>query len=324
MKSHITCLAIEGTAHTFAAAVVNSKGDILSDARDMYTSETHGIIPSECAMHHKNVKDRIIKEALETANVKTIDLVAFSAAPGLAPCLHVAKDAALDIAKDLHVPIIGVNHSIAHLTSGLLYTKAKDPIYLYLSGANTQIIALIDKRFRIFGEAIDTPLGNALDKVGRETGLGFPAGQKIEALAKKGSYVELPYAVKGMDLSFAGMVTKAIDLFKKGVKKEDICYSLQETAFAMVAEVTERALAHTNKNEVLLIGGVAANKRLCEMLSIMCNERKAKFFVVPLQYAGDNAVMIAWQGILEHQAGRRDISPDIRPYERTDQVDVFW
>ena len=324
MKSHLTCLGIEGTAHTFGAAVVNSKGNILSDARDMYKSESHGIIPSECAMHHKNIKDRIIKEALTASKSEKIGLVAFSAAPGLAPCLRVAKDAAIEIAKDLNVPVIGVNHSIAHLTSGLLYTEAKDPIYLYLSGANTQIIALINKRFRIFGEAIDTPLGNALDKFGREAGLGFPAGPKIEELAKKGSYITLPYAVKGMDLSFAGLVTMAINLLKKGVSKEDICYSFQETSFSMVAEVTERALAHTRKNEVLLIGGVAANKRLSEMLTIMCNERKAKFFAVPLKYAGDNAVMIAWQGILEHQAGRTDEVPDIRPYERTDQVEVFW
>lgn len=290
----------------------------------MYKSSSHGIIPLECATHHKNVKDRIIKEALTASKSEKIDLVSFSAAPGLAPCLRVAKEAAIEIAEDLEVPVIGVNHSIAHLTSGLLYTEAKDPIYLYLSGANTQIIALINKRFRIFGEAIDTPLGNALDKFGREAGLGFPAGPKIEELAKKGSYINLPYAVKGMDLSFAGLVTMAINLLKKGVTTEDICYSFQETSFSMVAEVTERALAHTRKNEVLLIGGVAANKRLSEMLTIMCNERKAKFFAVPLKYAGDNAVMIAWQGMLEHQAGRSDDSQDIRPYERTDQVAVFW
>ena len=290
----------------------------------MYKSSSHGIIPSECAAHHKNIKDKIIREALTSSKSENINLVAFSAAPGLAPCLRVAKEAAIDIAKDLNVPVIGVNHSIAHLTSGLLYTEAKDPIYLYLSGANTQIIALINKRFRIFGEAIDTPLGNALDKFGREAGLGFPAGPKIEELAKKGSYIALPYAVKGMDLSFAGLVTMAVNLLKKGVTKEDLCYSFQETSFSMVAEVTERALAHTRKNEVLLIGGVAANKRLSEMLTIMCDERKANLFAVPLKYAGDNAVMIAWQGILEHQAGRSDNSPDIRPYERTDQVEVFW
>ncbi len=303
---------------------MTTKGNVLSDVRDMYTSATHGIIPSECAIHHKNIKDRIIREALAVAKVETVDMIAFSAAPGLAPCLRVAKETALDIAKDLNVPVIGVNHSVAHLTSGLLFTNAKDPIYLYLSGANTQIIAQIDDRFRIFGEAIDTPLGNALDKFGREIGLGFPAGPKIEEHAKNGSYIELPYTVKGMDLSFAGMVTKAVDLYKKGARREDLCYSFQETAFAMVTEVTERALAHTRKNEVLLIGGVAANKRLCQMLTIMCRERNAQFFTVPLKYAGDNAAMIAWQGILEYNAGRRDENPDIRPYERTDHVKIIW
>jgi len=324
MKNKIICIAIESTAHTFGAAIVTSEGKILSDVRDMYKSDTHGIIPHECAVHHRDVKDKVIKSALEAAKANKIDLVSFSAAPGLPPCLRVGKDVALELGKEYKIPVIGVNHSIAHLTSGLLHTKAKDPIYLYLSGANTQIIAAIDKRFRIFGEGIDVALGNALDKFGRDIGLGFPAGPKVEELAKKGSYVELPYTVKGMDIALSGMVTKAAHLFKKGVSKEDLCYSFQETAFAMVTEITERAMAHTRKKEVLLIGGVAANKRLCQMLNIMCDERGASFYSVPLKYAGDNASMIGWQGILEHKAGRKDANPDIRPYERTDHVEIIW
>ena len=113
---------------------------------------------------------------------------------------------------------------------------------------------------------IDIGMGNAIDKFGREAGLPFPAGPEIERLAKKGKYVELPYVVKGMGLSFSGIITEAIRKLKTGIPLEDISYSLQETIFAMLTEVTERALAHTGKNEVLLTGGVAANQRLQEMI----------------------------------------------------------
>ena len=94
----------------------------------------------------------------------------------------------------------------------------------------------------------------------------------------------------------------------------------------MLAEIAERAMAHTEKKELLLIGGVAANKRLIEMLEKMCAERGAQFFAVPLEYAGDQGAMIAWQGILEHNAGRRQKPEelDIYPYERTDEVEVSW
>ena len=94
----------------------------------------------------------------------------------------------------------------------------------------------------------------------------------------------------------------------------------------MLAEVTERAVAYTEKQEVLLIGGVAANQRLVDMLGRMCADRKVTFAAVPLKYAGDQAVMIAWQGLLEYTAGRKQALEeiDIKPNERTDAVKVIW
>lgn len=318
------CLALEGTAHTAGVAIVSNKGEILSDVRDMYTKETTGIIPSEAAQHHKNVFPKLIKQAIQKAHIKKIDLVAYSQSPGLPPCLKETLHAARDISKDLKTPIIGVNHCCAHLSSAHFFTKAKDPVYIFVSGANTQIIALEGGKFRIFGETLDTGLGNALDKFGRAIGIGFPAGPKIEESAKKGNYIELPYTVKGMDLSFSGIVTAAIDKYKKGNSKKDLCFSIQETLFSMLTEVTERALAHTKKKEAVIIGGVAANKRLSEMLTIMCKERNAKFYVVPLKYSGDQAVMIAMQALLEYQIGNETKHPDINPYERTDEINVNW
>ena len=290
----------------------------------MYTTKSGGIIPNECASHHRNAADSVIKKAIFEAKDPKIDLVVYSAGPGLPPSLHVGCEKAKSLAKDLDVPLLGINHAVAHLSSGTFFTQAKDPLYVYVSGANTQLIGYDGKFFRVAGECLDMGMGNALDKFGRSIGLGFPAGPKIEVLAGSGKYTELPYVVKGMDLSFSGIVTSAVNKFKNGAKKEDLCYSIQEVLFSMLCEVTERAMAHMEKKEAVLIGGVAANKRLIEMLTIMCKERNAKFYAVPLKYATDNAVMIAWQGILEYLSGTRAKKADVFPYQRADEVEVSW
>ncbi|OYT31899.1 UGMP family protein [Candidatus Woesearchaeota archaeon ex4484_78] len=315
-------LGIESTAHTFGVGVIDDSGKILVNEKSVFKNKK-GMVPDEVAAHHKRVADKIINKVLE--KVKDIGLISYSHGPGLPPCLLVGMNKAVSLSKKLSVPLVGVNHCIAHLSIGDLVCKTKDPVYLYVSGANTQIIAFTNKKFRIFGETLDIGLGNALDKFGRELNLGFPAGPVIERLAKNGKYVRLPYAVKGMDVSFSGLVTKAVRLVKEGkASVNDVCFSFQETAFSMLAEVAERAMAHCNKSELLLIGGVGANKRLCEILDIMCKERDAVFRSVPQDLAGDNGVMIAWQGLLQFKAGERLIKPDIFPYERTDAVVVSW
>ena len=304
----MNCIGIESTAHTFSCAVVNDEGEILSEAREMYKNPEKGIIPNECAEFLKKVKDRIIYDAVETSGIKKFDLIAFSQGPGMPLSLWVGANAAKDLARKYKIPLVGVSHLVSHLEIGKLLCKVKDPVFILATGANTQIIGFEGNKYRIFGECLSIGIGNALDKFGREIGLGFPAGPKIEEFAREGKYVELPYVVKGMDVEYSGIITRAIQLYKNGVKKEDLCYSLQETMFAMLTEVSERALAHTDKNELLLIGGVAANKRLIEMLETMCKERKAKFEVVPIKYSGDNAAMIAWNGILDYKKNKKSLN----------------
>ncbi|MEM2916043.1 MAG: KEOPS complex N(6)-L-threonylcarbamoyladenine synthase Kae1 [Candidatus Woesearchaeota archaeon] len=321
------CLGIESTAHTFGIGIVSFDGKILANAKSTFTTEKGGMIPNEVARHHEQVKDAVLADALAKAgiNLEQVSLIAYSRGPGLTPAiLGVGQKMAVELAKKLKVPLIGVNHSVAHLSIGNLITGAKDPVYLYVSGPNTQVIALAGKRYRIFGETLDIGLGNLLDKFARDAGLGFPGGPKIEELAKGGKYIELPYAVKGMDVSFSGILTKAEHLLKKGASVNDLCFSLQETCFAMLAEVAERAIAHTGKKELLLIGGVAANKRLKEMLEKMCSARGAKFFAVPLEYSGDQGAMIAWQGILQQKEAVAPEKAGIAPYERIDEIEVNW
>ena len=331
MKTLI-CLGIESTAHTFGIGIIDSKGNILADARDMYTTESGGIIPIEAAKHHKELKEKLLQKALDEAKLKIedINIISFSQGPGLHPSLIVGKDFAKELALKYNKPLVGVNHLLGHLEEGKFFTKSKDPVFVFVSGANTQIIAHEGEKYRIFGEALSVGLGNALDKFGRELGLGFPSGPKIEALAKKGKFIELPYIVKGMDVEFSGIVTYAVSLFKKGAKIEDLCFSLQEIGFAMLIEVTERALAHTGKKEALLIGGVAANQRFVEMLNKMCNERNAKAFACPLKYSGDNGIQIAIAGLLQYKSNynvfkNKEIEKvDIKPNWRIDDLETPW
>jgi len=328
-KKRFICMGIESTAHTLGVGIVDSDGKILADARDMFRPEPgKGMVPRDLSEHHNAIAANIIAAALKEARLTmdVIDVVAFSQGPGLPPCLNVGAALARYMSLVHNIPLVGVNHPVAHIEIGKLTAGSSDPVVLYLSGGNTQVIAYAEGRYRIFGETLDMAVGNAFDVVARMLGLKFPGGPEIERLAKDGSYVEMPYVVKGMDMSFSGFVTDAKKKFKEGVKPADICFSLQETCFAMLTEVTERALAHTNKKEALLVGGVAANKRIQEMLRAMCEERGARTEVVDSKYSGDCGTMIAWVGALAHKSGQKTSLKDsaILPKWRTDEVEVTW
>ena len=324
------CLGIESTAHTFGVGIVTNKKKVLANERKLFTTTTGGMIPVKVAEHHIEVCDEIINNALKKANltIKDIDLISFSISPGLGHCLRVGATVARTLALKNKKPLIGVNHAIAHLEIGRMLSDFKDPILLYASGANTQVIAYDGGKYRIFGETLDQGIGNFIDSFARHTGLGFPGGPKIEQLALKShKYIELPYSIKGMDVNFGGMLTNLkIKFNSKNFKLEDLSYSLQETVFSMLVEVSERALAHTEKNELVLGGGVACNKRLQEMCKIMCDERDAKFYCPENQFLVDNGAMIAWLGLVMSKSGlKTDVENSaIRPYERTDDVIVSW
>ncbi len=326
-------IGIESTAHTFGIGIIRDR-KVIANVLDGYRTEKGGIIPTEAAKHHHEVRERLLSLALENAKIglEDIDLISYSRGPGLAPCLHEGLRFAKELSLKLKKPIVGVNHCIAHLEIGKLLTKAKDPVLLYASGANTQVIGYASGKYRVFGETLDMGVGNFIDTFARESGMGFPGGPKISELADKSkNFIELPYVVKGMDVSFSGLLTNLSQKLKSGkYKLEDLSYSLQETAFPMLIEVSERAMAHLHKKELLLGGGVSCNKRLQEMGTIMCKERKAKFFCPERQFLIDNGAMIAWLGVLcKHHAvpwSKMENNPAINifPYERTDDIEVDW
>lgn len=332
LQDKMISLGIEGTAHTIGVGIVEDIDDkcrVLSNVIKTYQPGKGGIHPREAANHHAKHVSQVIRRALEEAKIepKDIDVISFSQGPGLGPCLRTAATAARAMALSLKKPLVGVNHCIAHLEIGRGTTDCEDPVLLYVSGGNTQVIAFANRRYRVFGETLDIGIGNFLDKLGRYMGLSFPSGPKIESLAKKGEkLLDLPYTVKGMDVAFSGMLTSAQNYYDAGERTEDICFSVQEIAFAALTEITERAMAHVGKDEVLLGGGVARNRRLREMVNTMARERGARFFVPRDDLCVDNGAMIAWTGLIMYRSGIETKVEEsyIQQRFRTDEVDVKW
>lgn len=243
----------------------------------------------------------------------------------------------------------------ADIEMGRLITGSTNPVVLYVSGGNTQVIAYSSQRYRIFGETLDIAVGNCLDRFARTLHISNdPApGYNIEQLAKQGKQlVDLPYAVKGMDCSFSGILAavdaiattyglggekyerrsinsnppaSSLDLESKPTR-EDLCFSLQETVFSMLVEITERAMAHVGSSEVLIVGGVGCNERLQEMMAIMARDRGGSVHATDERFCIDNGIMIAQAGMLAYQTGFRTPLKESTCTQRfrTDDVLVQW
>ena len=325
------CLGIESTAHTFGASLVDVRGRIITNENSTYKPPPGvGIHPRKAAQHHVQVADDVIRRALRWNSGRkpyAPDIIAYSAGPGLGPCLRIGATVARAISSHLSKPLVPVHHGVAHLDLAILASEAHDPLAVLVSGGHTAIVVHMDKRWLFYGETQDITMGNLLDMFAREAGLPSPGGASLEALARKGRrLLPLPYTVKGNDVAYSGLLTAAIQLLKRKERLADICYSLQEVAFAMLAEAVERSLVQTRKKEVLLAGGVAANVRLREMIRLVAAEHSAGFHPVPTQYSGDCGAQIACSGQFAFRAGRTvPISASrVVPKWRLDEVEVPW
>ena len=225
---------------------------------------------------------------------------------------------------------------------GRAITGAQNPVVLYVSGGNTQVIAYSAQRYRIFGETLDIAVGNCLDRFARTLGISNdPApGYNIEQMAKRGKVLlDLPYAVKGMDCSFSGILARCDELaglMRRGalrdpvteelVTPEDLCFSLQETVFAMLVEITERAMAHVGSSQVLIVGGVGCNERVQEMMGMMAKDRGGSVYATDERFCIDNGIMIAHAGLLAYRTGFKTALEDSTCTQRfrTDDVRISW
>ena len=325
----------------------NSEVQILSNLRHTFVSPPGtGFLPKDTAAHHRKWIVRLVKQAIKQANVETqdIDCICYTKGPGMGAPLGSVAIAARTLSLLWNKPMIGVNHCVGHIEMGRAITGAENPVVLYVSGGNTQVIAYSAQRYRIFGEALDIAVGNCLDRFARVLNISNdPApGYNIEQLAMTGKILlELPYAVKGMDVSFSGILARVEEMAHRlqhsdgGWKDEttgnsittgDLCFTLQETVFAMLVEITERAMAHVRANQVLIVGGVGCNVRLQEMMGMMVSERGGKVFATDERFCIDNGIMIAHAGLLAWTMGFQTPLKESTFTQRfrTDEVLIDW
>ncbi len=289
-------LGIESSAHTLGIGIVE-KGKVLANERSMYKIGNKGIIPARVAdFHAGNVRSTLLR-ALKTAkiDINDIEAVGYTKGPGLGACLEIGQVAAKSISDRYNIPLFPVNHAVAHIEVAKTIFKMNDPLALYVSGGNSQILALVDQPYRhyhVYGETFDIGVGNMLDTFARGAKLNPAWGSTVAKVAQGGSYIPMPYTVKGMDFTFTGLMTNAMSLLKTNSAK-DVSYSLQETAFSMLCEATERALFLTRKKELILCGGVAQSNRLKMMLNTIAKDHKIRFGVAPNEFNADNGATIA-------------------------------
>ncbi|XP_022340056.1 putative tRNA N6-adenosine threonylcarbamoyltransferase isoform X1 [Crassostrea virginica] len=339
----VIAIGFEGSANKLGIGIVKD-GVVLSNPRHTYiTPPGQGFLPKNTAQHHREHALEVLQKALDEAKITSeeIDVVCYTKGPGMGAPLVSTAIVARTVAQLWGKPMIAVNHCIGRILfkcsdieMGRLVTGAENPIVLYVSGGNTQVIAYSQRRYRIFGETIDIAVGNCLDRFARVLKLSNDPspGYNIEQLAKKGDkFLELPYVVKGMDVSFSGLLSfieeKAPQLLEKGeYTQEDLCFSLQETVFAMLIEITERAMAHCGSQEVLIVGGVGCNKRLQNMMEIMAKERGAKLYATDERFCIDNGAMIAQAGWEMFRSGQTTPLTETTCTQRfrTDEVEVTW
>lgn len=322
-------LGIESTAHTASVGIVTEEAEVLGLASSMYRPAKGGIHPREAANHHVATFPRLLRESLDQARVRPseVDAIAFAQGPGLGPCLRAGATVARTLALRWDRPLVPVNHCVAHLEIARVLSGLEDPMLLYASGGNTQVVAHGSGRYRVLGETLDVGIGNFLDKLWISLGGTFPGGPEIEKAALKGvELLTLPYSVHGMDVAFSGMLTASLALHRKGARREDLALSVEVTAYSMLTEITERALAHRRRGSVVLGGGVACNGRLRKMVQEMVEARGGRFFAPPNRLCVDNGAMIAWTGGLAHRSGLAVPveASAVDPRQRTDRVLAPW
>jgi len=350
-------IGLEGSANKLGVGVIyhpehNKKSlksqppaQILSNIRHTYVSPPgEGFLPKDTALHHRAHVTDLVKRCLKEANltIKDVDCICYTKGPGMGAPLQSVAIAARTLSLLWNKPLIGVNHCVGHIEMGREITGATNPVVLYVSGGNTQVIAYSMRRYRIFGETLDIAVGNCLDRFARTLNISNdPApGYNIEQLAKKGNVLlDLPYAVKGMDCSFSGILARIDEYAAQmhagklhdpatgaAITPEDLCFSLQETVFSMLVEITERAMAHVGSNQVLVVGGVGCNERVQEMMGIMASERGGNVYATDERFCIDNGIMIAHAGLLAYETGFTTEMTDSTCTQRfrTDDVFVAW
>jgi len=322
MKKKPIILGIESSCDETAASIVQGndqgKPNILSNIVSSQISihkEFGGVVPELAARSHIEKIDLITKKAIDESGItfNNIDAVAATAGPGLIVCLSVGLSFGKAVASSLNKPFIAVNHLEGHALSPKLNSNLKYPYLLLLvSGGHTQFLSVQALgKYKRLGTTIDDAAGEAFDKTAKLLGIEFPGGPKIEEYAKKGDFKKynLPKPIinkGGCNLSFAGLKTAVLKISKQiktDQEKYDLAASFQKTIEEILYKKSKIAFKEFKKINgkknctFVVAGGVAANKKIREVLINLCKEENFNPIFPPINLCGDNAAMIAMVGL---------------------------
>ncbi|RMD44488.1 hypothetical protein DV735_g658, partial [Chaetothyriales sp. CBS 134920] len=308
-------LGLEGSANKLGVGIIEhpdsgaaGPAKVLSNLRDTYISPPgSGFLPKDTALHHRQQVSRLVRQAISEAQLSNgiddIDCICYTKGPGMGAPLQSVAVAARTLALLWGKPLVGVNHCIGHIEMGREITGATNPVVLYVSGGNTQVIAYSSQRYRIFGETLDIAVGNCLDRFARTLGISNdPAPGFSGILARVDEYAA--QMAQGT-LEWSATTAAAGTTRRNKTTAADLCYALQETVFAMLVEITERAMAHVGSRQVLIVGGVGCNERLQEMMGEMARERGGSVYATDERFCIDNGIMIAHAGLLDYRFRER-------------------
>ncbi|KIL50590.1 tRNA (adenosine(37)-N6)-threonylcarbamoyltransferase complex transferase subunit TsaD [Jeotgalibacillus soli] len=322
MTKDIIILGIETSCDETAAAVIRNGTEILSNVVASQI-ESHkrfgGVVPEIASRHHVEEVTIVLEEALKKADltIKDIDAIAVTEGPGLVGALLIGVNAAKAVAFAHGIPLIGVHHIAGHIYANRLMAEMKFPLLsLVVSGGHTELVYMKEHGiFDVIGETRDDAAGEAYDKVARTLGLPYPGGPHIDRLAHEGeTTIDLPRAwleEGSYDFSFSGLKSAVINTLHNAeqrgeeIKAMDLAASFQASVVEVLVTKTIRAVEEYGVKQVLLAGGVAANKGLRYALTQAFDQIKdVELIIPPLHLCTDNAAMIGAAGTVLFEKNR--------------------
>lgn len=320
-KDNVKILAIESSCDETSIAVVENGRKILSNIIatqiDIH-KRFGGVVPEVASRNHLLAIKNVCAQALESANLDfdDIDAIAVTYGAGLVGALMVGVSYAKALAYALEKPLLAVSHIHGHIAGNYLSHQDLTPpfICLMVSGGHTALIKVEDyTKFKILGTTLDDAVGECYDKVARVLNLGYPGGPKIDKLAKLGQkkydFAKFTSLKDSLNFSFSGIKTAVINfVHNKQQKNEDldienIVCSFQEEVTDELANKAIKACLQTDIKTLVCAGGVAANSRLKEKISLLCEKHNIKMYSPVLSLCTDNAAMIASAGYYNLKAG---------------------
>lgn len=337
-KKDVIILSIETSCDETSVALVKNGRWVLSNVISSQI-EIHkpygGVVPEIASRHHLENINKVTERALKDSDLtfSHVDVVAVTYGPGLVGALLIGIATAKAYAYSLSVPLVGVDHMASHMAANYIEHKDLKPPFtsLIISGGHTQLVRVKDYNlWEILGETRDDAVGEAFDKVARILGLGYPGGPLVEEAALTGDsekvYFKRVYLEKdSYDFSFSGVKTAVLNYVNSNRQKDeeininDIAAGFQEAVFTVLVEKSIRAAKEEETGKLVIAGGVAANKRLRELLRKRCYEEGLELYYPQLLLSTDNAAMVGSAGYYLFKEGKvKDLDLDAYPNLRMD------